>query len=127
MCNDAWAELQYAVRYALGEYSEPLWCRLEDGLIYNNGPRIVMLNGDPLLWWVTEIIDQVVEAGLYNFWISLDRHLDKVVFQIIGVVNPVDGYYSFNLYHKQYAFYLLLMGLCLSVSVLFSNFCTIDY
>jgi len=56
--NDLWAEFQYAVGYALGEYSEPLLCRLEDGLVYNNGLRIVTLNVDPLLWRVTEIIDK---------------------------------------------------------------------
>jgi len=92
--NDPWAEFHYAVVYALGEYSEPLLCRLEDGVVYNNGLRIVMLNGDPLLRRVTEIIDLVVEAELYNFWISLDQHLDKVVFQIIYIVNPLDEYYK---------------------------------
>ena len=69
-------------------------CRLEDGLVYNNGLRNIMLNGNPLLRRVTEIIDRVVEAGLYNFWVSLDQHLDKVVSQIIGVVNPLDEYYK---------------------------------
>jgi len=33
----------------------------------------------------------------------------------IATVLPLDEYYSFNLYHMQTAFYLLLMGWCLSV------------
>jgi hypothetical protein len=32
----------------------------------------------------------------------------------IGTVHPLGGYYSFNLYHMQPAFYLVLMGWCLS-------------
>jgi len=32
----------------------------------------------------------------------------------IGIVHPLDEYYSFNLYQMQPAFYLLLMGWCVS-------------
>ena len=38
-------------------------------MAYNEGLSMVMLNGDPLLRRVSEIIDRVVEAGFYNFWI----------------------------------------------------------
>ena len=69
-------------------------CRLEDGLVYNNGLRIVTLHGTPLLRRVTEIIDRVVEARLYIFWIPLDQHLDKVVSQLMDIVNQIDEYYK---------------------------------
>jgi hypothetical protein len=76
---------------------------------------MIMFHGDPLLRRVTEIIDRVVEAGLYNYWISISMNQYKINSQKIAIVHPLDGYYSFNLYHMQPAFYLLLMGWCLSV------------
>jgi len=74
-----------------------------------------MLHADPLMKRVSEIIDRVVEAGIYNYWISLNMNLRKLYSRKSAIVHPLDGYYSFNLYHMQPAFYLLLMGWCLSV------------
>jgi len=64
---------------------------------------------------VTEIIDRVVEAGIYNYWISLSMNLRKLHSRKLAIFHPLDEYYSFNLYHMQPAFYFLLMGWCLSV------------
>ena len=63
---------------------------------------------------VTEIIDRVVEAGLFNYTISLNMHLRKLISRKIAIVQPVDEYYSFKLYHMQPALYLLFMGWGLS-------------
>jgi len=71
---------------------------------------MVMLHGDPLLRRVSEIIGRVVEAGLFNFWISLQMHGRKLFSRKVAIFHPNDAYYSFNLYHMQPAFYLLLMG-----------------
>ena len=79
LLNDLWAEYLFISSFFWGENSEPLLCKLEDGVIYNDGLRMAMLNGDPLLKRVTEIIDRLVEAGIYNFWISRDQHLYKVL------------------------------------------------
>jgi len=38
----------------------------------------------------------------------------KIKARKISLLHPFDGYYSFYLYHIQPAFYLLLMGWCLS-------------
>jgi hypothetical protein len=105
----------YARGDYFGENSEPLVCRLEDGVVYSYGLTMIMFQGDPLLRRVNEIIDRVVEAGLYNYWISRRMEICKLISRRIGIVYPLDSYYSFNLYHMQPAFYLLLMGLCLSV------------
>jgi hypothetical protein len=114
LLSDISAEISYATGSLIGENSEPLLCRLEDGAFLNNGLSMIMFQGDPLLRRVTEIIDRVVEAGLYNYWISLYMHSLKIDARKIAIVHPLDGYYSFNLYHMQPAFYLLLMGCCLS-------------
>jgi hypothetical protein len=111
---DKVAEDKYVVGDFVGENSKPLLCSLEDGIVYSFGQIMVMFHGDPLLRRVTEIIDRVVEAGIYNYWISLSMNILKLYSQKIAIVHPLDGYYSFNLYHTQPAFYLLLMGWCLS-------------
>jgi hypothetical protein len=112
--EDLDVEILYALGDCVGENSEPLLCKLEDGLVYNNGLSMIMLHGDPLMRRVAEIIDRVVAAGLYNHWISRYMHRYKVLSRKIALVHPLDGYYSFNMYHMLPAFYMLLIGWCLS-------------
>ena len=97
----------------VGENSKPLVCRLEDGEFYIPGLTMVIFHGDPLMRRVNEIIDSVVAAGMYNYWISLRKHWVKLHSRKIAIVHPLDGYYSFNIYHMQPAFYILFMGWCL--------------
>jgi hypothetical protein len=111
---DRFAEDRFARGFFVSENSEPLICKLEDGVVESYGKSMVMFNGDPLMRRVTEIIDRVVVAGLYNYWVSKHFHMNKLYFRKIAIVHPLDGYYSFNLYHMQPAFYLLLMGWCIS-------------
>jgi hypothetical protein len=112
--SDIDAESKYAKGTMLDENSEPSLCGLEDGVFYNDGLRMVMLLGDPLMRQFNEIINRVFEAGLYNYWISLKINSQKLLPRKIAIRNPLDGYHSFNLYHMQTAFYLLLMGWFLS-------------
>jgi hypothetical protein len=114
LLSDIVAETYYAGGFYIGENSESSYCRLEDIVILNHGISMVMFHGDPLLRRVNEIIDRVVEAGIYNYWISLTFNKYKLFSRKIAHVHPFDGYYSFNLYHMQPAFYLLLMSWCLS-------------
>jgi hypothetical protein len=111
---DILAEQYYANGSFVGENSKPLLCGLEDGVVFPASLTMMMFHGDPLMRRVNDIIDRVVEAGLYNYWISLEFHRRKVIFSKITIVHPLDGYYSFNFYHLQTVFYLLLMGWCLS-------------
>jgi hypothetical protein len=110
------AEEFYARGDFFGENSEPLVCRLEDGVVFSNGLEMVMIYGDPLLRRFKEIVDRVVEAGLHNYWISMRMEYYKLIPRKIAIFHSINGYYSFNLYHIQPAFYYLLMGLCLSIS-----------
>jgi len=114
LLGDKVAEDNYDWGVYVGENSEPLLCKLEDGVFFNAGLTMIMFHGDPLMRRVNEIIDRVVEAGLYKYWISLTTNLRKLLSRKIAIVHPLDRYYSFNLYHMQPAFYLLLMGWCLS-------------
>jgi hypothetical protein len=85
-----------------------------------------MLHADPMMRRVSVIIDGVVEAGLHNYWISVHMHLLKIYSRKMAFVKLLDVYYSFSLLHIQPAFYLLLMGWCVSalcfmVEVLYSH------
>jgi hypothetical protein len=104
----------YASGVYVSENSDSLLCRLEDGVVFTTGLTMIIFHGDPLLGRVNEIIDRVVEAGLYKYWISLIMNARKLYSRKIVIVQLLDGYYSFNLHHMQLAFYLLLMGWCLS-------------
>jgi hypothetical protein len=112
-------EYQFQIQSDNGVYvggnEEPLLCRIDDGVYFNPQSVMIMLYGEPLLKRINDIFDRVVEAGLYNFWLSELVNQYKIEAQKIAIVNPPDKYYSFDLYHMQPAFYLLLMGLCLSV------------
>jgi hypothetical protein len=99
----------------VGDNRERLLCRVDDGVFLNTRAVMIMFYGEPLLKRVNDIFGRVVEAGIYNCWNSRIVNEFKIVYQYITIVNPLDEYYSFNLYHMQPAFYLLLMGLCLSV------------
>jgi hypothetical protein len=115
MINDIVAADSLASGVLLGEDSEPLFCRLEDGVVYTKGYSLVMLYGDPLMGRVNKIIDRLVQAGIYNHWISYRINKIECLAHKIALVHPLDGYHGFNLYHLQPAFYLLLMGWCLNV------------
>jgi hypothetical protein len=99
----------------VGENGEHLLCRIDDGVFLNTQSVMIMFYGEPLLKRVNEIFGRVVEAGLYNCWKSQTLNEFKIDRHHIAIVNPLDEYYSFRLYHMQPAFYLLLFGLCLSV------------
>jgi hypothetical protein len=114
LVREEWFYVTYAAGDFLDEDSKPLLCKLEDGIVYSSGLSMVMLYGDPLLRRVTEITDRVFQAGIYKHWNSLLFHQLKLDARKIRIVLLLEDYYSFNLYHLQPAFYLLLMGWCLS-------------
>jgi hypothetical protein len=99
----------------VGGNGEPLLCRIDDGVFFSIQAVMIMFYGDPLLKRINEIFGRVLEAGLYKFWLSWLMNLYNIKHQKIAIVNPLDEYWSFSLYHMQPAFYLLLIGLCLSV------------
>jgi hypothetical protein len=61
---DIYVEEHHALGDFFGEISEPLVCKLEDGVFRQTGLTKLMFHGDPLIRRINEIIDRVVEAGL---------------------------------------------------------------
>jgi hypothetical protein len=123
---DTDAELRYAIGDTIDENSNPMLCGLEDGVILTASRTMMMFLGDPLMRRVNEVIDHVVEAGLYKHWISLEYNSYSLLLRKIAIVQPFDEYYSFNLIHMQTAFYLLMTGwylgaLSLMIEVLYNR------
>jgi len=111
---DTNAEEYYSNGFFVGENYEPLVCKLEDGVVYFTGLHMAMFHGDPLLKRVNEFIARFFEAGLYNSWINSFTRKGKLYSRKMGIFHPLDGYYTFNLYHLEPAFYLLFIGWCIS-------------
>ena len=114
LSSDTVADEYYASGSYVGENSEPLMCRLGDGLLYITGLAMIIFHADPLMRRVNNIIDRVVKAGLYKFWISWHFHKIKLRSRKIAIVHQLDEYYGFNLYNMQPAFYFVFIGWCLS-------------
>jgi hypothetical protein len=112
------ADLDFQIQSDYGDYAgvngETLICMVDDGVYLDVQSVMIMFYGEPLLKRINEMFGRVVEAGLYNFWLYKLVIQHKIKYKKIAIFNPLDEYYSFNLYHMQPAFYLLLMGLCLS-------------
>jgi hypothetical protein len=113
------SDINYQINYFKGSYvgekGEPLLCSIDDGVFWNIQSVMILFYGEPLLKRINEVFGRVVEAGLYKFWISQCLNLFRITVKTIAIVNPLDEYFNFNLPHLQPAFYLLLIGLCLSV------------
>jgi hypothetical protein len=81
------AKVGFGLGEFVGENSEPLLCRLDDGVYNSDGIAMIMLYGVPLLRRVSEIVDRVVAAGIYTFWVSKEMHLVKLEGKKIAIVN----------------------------------------
>jgi hypothetical protein len=76
---------------------------------------------------VNEIIDRVVEAGLYSHWKSLFFNWNNAADKKNAIVQKLNVYYTFQINHMQTIFYFLLMGwflsaLCFVAEVLYNRF-----
>jgi len=83
---------------------------MQDGVVFIKCLRMIIFHGELLLRRYSDIIDRVVAAGLHN---SLRMRSLKLGSWKIAIVQPLDRYYSFKLYHMQPA-YLILVGCFLS-------------
>jgi hypothetical protein len=101
----------------MDENSKPLICPLDDGILITINHAMIMRVGNPLLGRISAIIERVVEAGIFMQWKK--SYFDKIKIQS-GTVHSyslLDDYYSFTLEHMQPAFYMLLMGFCISTVI----------
>jgi hypothetical protein len=89
-------------------------CQIEDGVV-EHGPIVMVLpKGSVLLDPINDIILRVVEAGVFGEWVAMTDHMLMVKQKSFIPGGLSDEYYKLTLEHLQSAFYLLLIGYCLS-------------
>jgi len=101
----------------IDENSKPVICPLDDGIVVTVNHAMMMRVGDPLLGRINEIIQRVVEAGLFMQWKKWTFDNIKIGSDALRSGTVLEEYYSFTLEHLQPAFYLLLMGYCISTLI----------
>jgi hypothetical protein len=111
-------EEKYSSSSVMYENSKPLICPLDDGNVVIINNAMMMRVGDPLLERINEVIQRVVEAGLFMQW--KNSHFDELKMRsgTLRSYSLLDDYYNFTLEHMHPAFYLLLMGFCISTLIL---------
>ncbi|KDR23129.1 hypothetical protein L798_15211 [Zootermopsis nevadensis] len=103
---------QYASSRLMDENSKPLLCPIDDGVVMHGNHVMMMHVGHPLLDRINDIIQRVVEAGIFMQWKNA-----KLRAGALGIYSPLNNYYSFTMNHMQPAFYLLLMGISTSAFI----------
>jgi len=89
-------------------------CQIEDGVV-ERGPIVMVLpKGSALLDRINDIIFRVVESGVFGEWVKMTDHIQMVKEKASFPGGLSDEYYKLSLEHLQSAFYLLLIGYCLS-------------
>jgi hypothetical protein len=71
-------------------------CKIEDGVVFQNAQTMITIHGEPLMRRINEIIDRVVESGIYKFWNSLLMNWYKIFFREISLVHPLVGILQFQ-------------------------------
>jgi hypothetical protein len=104
---------------AIGKWSNennmPLLCALEDGVVRTYGFVFLVRNGRNFLQPINDIIDRVVEGGIF-------MHIQKQAFckhkteLKFNSLTFADTYTAISISHLQTVFYLLLLGYMLALA-----------
>jgi hypothetical protein len=96
------------------ENNRPLLCDLEDGGVGKLDLVFLVSKGSPALEYINEIIDRIVEAGIFMQMKNRLFHATRVRRQVNSPAFA-NSYFDINVRHLQTAFHFLLLGHALSV------------
>ena len=91
------------------ENKRPLLCELEDGGVEAVGLVLLVIRGSPLLEFINDIIEHIIESGIVTHIKKRDFHKEKIV-SVWDAFVLYDTYTVFGIGHLQTAFYLLMLG-----------------
>lgn len=103
-------EYLLSVGSSTDENNRPLLCDLEDGVVVYFQAVMAVLKGNPLLEHINDVIDRVVEGGLFMQWKKLFFNQARVAKQTTSSYTLADTYLNISIIHMQSAFYLFLLG-----------------
>jgi hypothetical protein len=108
--SDFTAEYLRSVGSSTDENNRPLLCDLEDGVVVYFETVMAVLKGNPLLEHINDVMDRIVEAGLFMQWKKMFFNYARVATKTASSYTLADTYLNITIKHMQSAFYLLLLG-----------------
>jgi hypothetical protein len=117
--SDLTKEFSHSYGHAKDENNRPFLCDLEDGNVVNWDIVMAVLKGSPLLEHVNDVIDRIVEAGIFMEWRNIHFFSVRLSTKTSPYDTSADKYVNINIRHVQSAFYLLLLGQALAFISLF--------
>jgi hypothetical protein len=112
-------DYSHSVGSATDENNKPFLCDLEDGGVAYFDIVMAVVKGSPLLEHINDVIDRIVEAGLFKYWTNSFFASARMITKTSGSDTLADKYLDINIRHVQSAFYLLLLGYALALISLF--------
>lgn len=103
-------EYSHSIGFSTDENNKALVCDLEDGDVVYFEAVLAVLKGNPLLQHINDVIDRIVEGGLFMQWKKLYFNSARVATKIMSSSTLGITYLSISMIHMQSAFYLLLLG-----------------
>jgi hypothetical protein len=95
-------------------------CELEDGGVESVGLVLLVIKGSPLLEFINDIIQHIVESGILTYIKKRDFPNEKIV-SIWDDFAFYDTYTAFGISHLQTAFYILMLGYVLALVRMFCD------
>jgi hypothetical protein len=108
------AEYSNSIGTSTDENGRPLLCDLEDGVVVYFEAVLAVLKGNPLLEHINNVIDRIVEGGIFLQWKKLFFNFAKVATKRMSSHTLADTYLAISIIHMQPAFYLVLLGYAIS-------------
>jgi hypothetical protein len=94
--------------------NRPILCEVEDGGIEVLGLVFLVIKGSPLLEFINDIIEHIIEAGIVTHIKKRDFHKEKIM-SIWNDFASYDTYTVFGVGHLQTVFYFLMLGYVLAL------------
>jgi hypothetical protein len=108
--SDLATEYMHSVGSSTDDNNRPLLCDLEDGVVVYFQAVMAVLKGNPLLEHINDVIDRIVEGGLFMEWKKLFFNYARVFKKTTFPYTLGDTYLNIGILHMQSAFYLFLLG-----------------
>ncbi|KDR17328.1 hypothetical protein L798_08946 [Zootermopsis nevadensis] len=114
VCADVYTMYAKSIGLSTDENNRPLLCDLDDGDVVNLEIVMAVLKGNPLLEHINDVIDRIVEAGIFMQWTN--RFIDEAKISTKATLSyPLgDEYLNISIKHMQSAIYLLMFGCALA-------------
>jgi hypothetical protein len=110
LCSDLSTEYLHSVWSSTDENNRPLLCDLEDGVVVYFQSVMAVLKRNPLLEHINDVIDRIVEGGLFMQWKRQFFNYASVAKKTTPSYTLVDTYLNISIIHVQSAFHLFLLG-----------------